>query len=134
MKILLDTHILIWIAGNEMHRFSPKVLDILENRRDNEFFVSLASIWEIAIKSALKKPNFPYKADMMLKQIKKVGIQLLPITPNNVVGVSELPLIHKDPFDRLLIIQAEQENLQLLTADTYILQYQKEFILDVKTL
>lgn len=134
MKILLDTHILIWIAGNEMHRFSPKVLDILENRRDNEFFVSLATIWEISIKSALKKPNFPYKADIMLKQMQKVGIQLLPITPNNVMGVSELPLMHNDPFDRLLIVQAEQERLYLLTADNAILKYDKSFILNTKTL
>ncbi|MDO4449757.1 MAG: type II toxin-antitoxin system VapC family toxin [Moraxella sp.] len=134
MKILLDTHILIWIAGNEMHRFSPKVLEILENRRDNEFFVSLATIWEIAIKSTLKKPNFPYKADLMLKQMRKVGIQLLPITPNNVMGVSELPLMHNDPFDRLLIIQAEQERLYLLTTDNAILKYDKSFILNTKTL
>ncbi|WP_066800687.1 type II toxin-antitoxin system VapC family toxin [Moraxella oblonga] len=134
MKILLDTHILIWIAGNETHRFSPKILDILENRRENEFFVSLASIWEIAIKSALKKPNFPYKADIMLQQMQKVGIRLLSITPNNVVGVSELPLIHNDPFDRLLIVQAKQEKLQLLTADQLILQYDQSFILDTRTI
>ena len=134
MKILLDTHTLLWIASNDIQRFSPKILQILQNRENNEFFVSLVSIWEIAIKSALKKPAFDYQADVMLQKAEQVGIHILPITADNVIGVAKLPLLHKDPFDRLLIVQAKQEKLQLLTADSAILQYGEPFILDTQAM
>ncbi len=70
----------------------------------------------------------------MLKNAQKVGIQILPITTDNVIGVADLPLVHKDPFDRLLIVQAKQGNLQLLTADNAILQYNQPFILNTQSL
>lgn len=132
MKILLDTHVLIWVATNQHQHFSEKILDILNNYQDNEFFVSLASIWEISIKSSLNKPNFPYKSDVFLQQLEQVGIHILPIKTHHVLAVADLPLLHRDPFDRLLIVQAELEKMQFLTADSAILQYDKAFILDTR--
>lgn len=92
------------------------------------------SIWEISIKSSLNKPHFPYKPDVFLRNLEQVGIHILPIKTHHVMAVADLPLLHRDPFDRLLIVQAEQEKLHFLTADSAILQYDKPFILNTQTI
>ncbi|MDH2998260.1 isopropylmalate isomerase [Pasteurellaceae bacterium LFhippo2] len=132
MKLLLDTHVLIWIALNQPEKFSAQTIQLLESP-NNELFVSYASIWVIAIKSSLNKPNFNISPISMVRDLKEIGIKLLPIDLSHIYSVSKLPFVHNDPFDRLLICQAEQENLQFLTADQKILQYQKSFIWDIRT-
>ncbi|QMT31143.1 type II toxin-antitoxin system VapC family toxin [Alysiella filiformis] len=131
-KYLLDTHVLLWLADNRKEKFSSEIIAVLENRQQNQFFVSAVSIWEITLKAALNKPDFPYQAEEMLKNMQKVGIHLLDIHINHILMLNHVPLIHKDPFDRLLIAQAHSEKLNLLTADTAILQYPSDLIVDIR--
>lgn len=133
MSYLLDTHILLWFLTENCDNLSKNCQKILLDERNSLCF-SKVSIWEIAIKYGLGKPDFDYNPKEIADELLQLGFNCLDIEFSHLYGVVNLPKIHKDPFDRLLIIQAEQENLQLLTADTYILQYKKEFILDVETL
>lgn len=97
-------------------------------------YFSKASIWEIAIKYSLSKADFEYNPQEIGQELLRLGFLCLDIELSHLYGVMDLPMIHKDPFDRLLIIQAQSENLQLLTADRAILQYNQPFILDIQSL
>lgn len=130
MKILLDTHILLWMAWDRKEKFSPQILGLLENP-NNELYFSLASLWEISIKSSLGKPDFDVNVSVFEQGLVNAGFRTLPITLPHILKQSELSLIHRDPFDRILIAQAETEKISFLTADNLILQYNKSFILPV---
>ena len=117
-KYLLDTHIFIW-AMEKSRRLPVKLIQLLQNPQ-NSIFVSIASIWEMMIK----------KTDLKLKitrdieaDIKLAGFQQLPIVLSNVLKIGNLPLHHKDPFDRLLIAQSSVEKLTLISADHKIWRY-----------
>jgi PIN domain nuclease of toxin-antitoxin system len=116
MKILLDTHIFIWMA-TEPERLSPKVTESIINRQ-NTLFLSVASIWEIQIKVALGKldliANLAVTVDT---QIAENSIQLLAIDLQHVYALSKLPPHHRDPFDRLLIAQSQVEKMTLASVD-----------------
>ncbi|MFA9488382.1 MULTISPECIES: type II toxin-antitoxin system VapC family toxin [unclassified Mannheimia] len=129
MKILLDTHILLWMAWDKKDKFSSQVLELLEDP-NNELYFSLASLWEISIKSSLGKPDFDVDVSAFENGLVNAGFRTLPITLAHILKQSELPLIHRDPFDRMLIAQAEIERLFFLTADNIILQYHKPFIMN----
>ncbi len=130
MNILFDTHVLLWIAFDKQDKFSKRTLSIL-NDSNNNFYVSIATIWEIAIKSALKKPDFDVDVNKIVSKLETFGFNILPISIHHVVKVADLPLIHNDPFDRLLIVQAKQENFKLLTVDEKILKYQLDCFIDM---
>lgn len=130
MKILLDTHILLWMAWDKRERFSAQALALLEDP-NNELYFSLASLWEISIKSALGKPDFDVDVSELEKGLITAGFRTLPITLAHILKQAELPLIHRDPFDRMLIAQAEIENYLFLTADSLIMQYHKPFAMNV---
>lgn len=130
MKILLDTHILLWMAWGKREKFSPQTLSLLDDPH-NELYFSLASLWEISIKSALGKPDFEVDVATLENGLINAGFRTLPINFPHILKQSELPLIHRDPFDRMLIAQAETEKLLFLTADNIILQYHKSFIMNV---
>ncbi|MEG9530344.1 type II toxin-antitoxin system VapC family toxin [Mannheimia indoligenes] len=130
MKILLDTHILLWMAWDKKEKFSPQILELLEDP-NNELYFSLASLWEISIKSALGKPDFEVDVSALEQGLVNAGFRTLPIVLPHILKQSELPLIHRDPFDRMLIAQAEIEKFFFLTADNVILQYHKPFIMNV---
>ncbi|OOH90786.1 hypothetical protein BMT54_03910 [Pasteurellaceae bacterium 15-036681] len=132
MKYLLDTHVLLWFLLDERQHFSKRSLDLLLNE-DNILYFSTASIWEIAIKSSLQKPDFPYDPQLIANELIEQGFIEQPISLKHTFALPKLPFLHNNPFDRLLICQAEQENLQFLTADQKILQYQKSFIWDIRT-
>ena len=121
MKFLLDTHFVIWVAIGDP-RLRPTARAIL-NDRANQFFFSVSSIWEIAIKSELKRGDFLYDAREIRRQFIANGYEELPILGHHVVAVDSLSPIHKDPFDRILIAQAMVEGIMLLTADRVIAQY-----------
>jgi len=121
MAYLLDTHALIWAAA-EPSRFAPAVLAILQDER-NPLFFSAASIWEIAIKTALNKPHFNINAREMAVALKRVGYLELPISAHHAAGIAALPPMHQDPFDRLLVAQARAEGLVLVTNDGNIIRY-----------
>ena len=122
MKLLLDTHLLIW-AADSIERV-PVGARALMADQDNELLFSVASIWEVAIKRGLKRPDFLVDARMLRRGLIDNGYCELPILSEHVVAIDALPLIHKDPFDRLLIAQAMVEGITLLTDDATVAQYQ----------
>ena len=121
MKLLLDTHLLIW-AADSIERV-PVGARALMADQDNELLFSVASIWEVAIKRGLKRPDFLVDARMLRRGLIDNGYCELPILSEHVVAIDALPLIHKDPFDRLLIAQAMVEGITLLTDDATLAQY-----------
>ena len=121
MRYLVDTHVLLW-AQLEPGRLSPQHRDAFA-ARGNEYFFSAASIWEIAIKSQLKRANFDADASQVLALALKSRMRDLPVTSALAAKVTALPLYHADPFDRLLIAQAIDASLTLLTMDPQLSRY-----------
>ena len=121
MRLLLDTHLLLWAAASS-ERLPREARELLEDD-DNEVYYSAASIWEIAIKSALGRKDFRIDLTQLLAMLPEMGLVELPITAVHAAGVTRLPLIHRDPFDRLLIAQSLVEPLTLLTNDALINRY-----------
>ena len=121
MKLLLDTHLLLWAAG-EPKRL-PKDIRILLEDRDNELLFSAASLWEVAIKSGLGRKDFRVEARLLRRGLLDNGYSELPIVSDHVVAIESLPPIHTDPFDRVLVAQATVEGITLLTNDPVVAQY-----------
>ncbi|WP_414551616.1 type II toxin-antitoxin system VapC family toxin [Anabaena sp. CCY 0017] len=114
MRQILDTHILIWFVSGDP-RISASMRSQIEN---NDNLVSIASVWEMAIKHSIGKLNFqPTFNEFIEQQIIMNGIELLPIRIDHIAVISSLPLHHRDPFDRLLIAQSIVENIPILSAD-----------------
>lgn len=127
MKALLDTHTFLWwITDNP--KLSSHVHKFISNGK-NELFLSAASGWEIAIKAQLGRLKIPEKPELFISdQMVINSIQGLPIQISHAVHVYNLPLHHRDPFDRMLIVQAQLEGLPILTDDPQISQYQVKVI------
>jgi PIN domain nuclease of toxin-antitoxin system len=121
MKLLLDTHVLLWAAG-EPDKLSDEALKLIE-APDNELFFSAASLWEVAIKSSLGRSDFAADARIVRRGLLDNGYSELPVVSEHAVAIVGLPAIHKDPFDRILIAQAMIEGITLLTADAIVAQY-----------
>lgn len=121
MNLLLDTHLLLW-AASEPECLSVKARDLLLDPA-NQLVFSSASLWEITIKNALDRPDFKVDSRRLWRMLSVSGYRELSVTGEHAVAVSELPPIHKDPFDRMLIAQARVEGLLLLTADKLVAQY-----------
>jgi PIN domain nuclease of toxin-antitoxin system len=121
MKLLLDTHLLIWSAWTP-RRISSAARSLISST-DNEVIFSAASLWEIAIKQDLGKDDFDVDARVLRRSLLDNGYSELPVTGDHAVAIRSLPLIHKDPFDRLLIAQATVEGITLLTVDKVLARY-----------
>ena len=121
MKLLLDTQLLLWAAG-QPERLSAAVRRQL-NSGGNELIFSAASLWEITIKNALGRDDFRVEPRVLRRGLLDNGYAELPVTSEHAVTVGGLPPLHKDPFDRLLIAQALVEGITLLTADAQVAQY-----------
>lgn len=121
MKLLLDTHLLLWAAGSP-DKLSDAARLLLEDPQNTLFF-SAANIWEVSIKSNLGRTDFNADARLLRRGLLDNGYQELAITSEHAVYVESLPLIHKDPFDRILIAQATVEAISLLTADSVLEHY-----------
>jgi PIN domain nuclease of toxin-antitoxin system len=119
MKLLLDTHAFLWWDSNDDSL--PSVLHSAVASPGNEVFVSAVTVWEIAIKRALGKLIF---GQALGKAIEAHGFGALPITVEHAEWAGTLPQMHRDPFDRLLVAQAQLEGLVLVTVDEQILRYQ----------
>ena len=104
MRLLLDTHLLLWAVARS-ERLPREARQLLEDD-DNEVYYSAASIWEIVIKSALGRTDFRIDLTQLLATLPEMGLIKLPITAVHAAGVTRLPPIHRDPFDRLLIAQS----------------------------
>ena len=115
MRLLIDTHILIWfLEGNKL--LSKSRRQIIANPQ-NDIFISIASLWEMAIKISIGKLTLAKPLADVLKQIVIEGFEILSILPEHTLQVSNLPLHHRDPFDRILIAQSQVENLGIITGD-----------------
>lgn len=121
MKLLLDTHLLLWAAG-QPDRLSEAARRLLSEPR-NELLFSAASLWEIAIKNALGRDDFRVEPRLLRRGLLDNGYLELPITSQHAVSIDSLPPLHKDPFDRLLLAQAICEGVTLLTTDVQLAQY-----------
>lgn len=121
MKLLLDTHVLLWAAGTP-GKLSDEARILIE-APDNDLFFSAASLWEVAIKSGLGRSDFAVDARLLRRGLLDNGYSELPVTSEHAVAIGGLPAIHKDPFDRLLIAQSMIEGIILLTADAIVAQY-----------
>ena len=117
MKLLLDTHSLIWfLDGNS--RLSARARRLMEDE-NNELFLSVASLWEMAIKSSLGKLEMTQPFDEMFPhQLQENAIEILDISVEHLKAVRILPFHHRDPFDRLIIAQSQVENLPLISVDS----------------
>jgi len=121
MKVLLDTHLLLWAAGTPS-RLSRAAVKSINNPR-NELLFSAASLWEVAIKRGLGRSDFQADPRLLRRGLLDNGYAELPILSDHVVAIESLPPIHKDPFDRLLVAQATVEGITLLTADSVVAEY-----------
>jgi len=121
MKLLLDTHLVLW-SFSASERLSPRAKELMDHPAA-ELFFSVVSVWEIALKRSLGRPDFTTDPALVRRVFLEHGYIELPLTGDHALGVQALPPLHKDPFDRGLIAQATWEGITLLTADSLILQY-----------
>jgi len=122
MKYLLDTHTFLW-WDTQSSQLSPKAFALCSDKT-NTLLLSLASVWEIQIKSQLGKLTLPKSlAEIVERQQQTNQIELLPITLTHILALSQLPDHHRDPFDRLLIAQARVENISIISNDSVFRQY-----------
>jgi PIN domain nuclease of toxin-antitoxin system len=116
LRLLLDTHTLIWAAKEELRDDAHKVIEEVAD----SVFVSAATIWEIEIKRALGRLQAPGD---MIERVDESGYERLPITFEHAREAGRLPLLHGDPFDRILVAQARAEGMTLASADTVLQRY-----------
>ena len=134
MKILLDTHIIMWtFSGNT--RLSQNALDMINNNREN-LLCSAATIWEISIKHSHDPQGFSLTAEQMIQLCEENGILQLPVFFRHIPALSTLQRhenapVHNDPFDRIMIAQAKTDNLLFLTHDSLLKYYDEPCILCV---
>jgi PIN domain nuclease of toxin-antitoxin system len=121
MKLLLDTHLLLWAAG-QPERLSAAARNLIENA-DHQLLFSAASLWEVTIKHALGRSDFRADPALLRRGLLDNGYQEIAISGAHAVAVGHLPPLHRDPFDRMLIAQAGTIGALLLTADPLIAQY-----------
>jgi PIN domain nuclease of toxin-antitoxin system len=119
MELLLDTHAFLWWDSQDPRL--PEILRSAIESSTNTVYVSAATVWEIAIKKASGKLIF---GQSVARAIEQQGFQAIPITIDHAERAGSLPPLHRDPFDRLLVAQAQMEGLVLVTVDEQILRYQ----------
>jgi len=125
MKYLLDTAVFLW-GLDEQHKLNTRAQDILQNRNE-EIFLSPIVSWEIVIKQARGKLKLARPtADMVQRAFTEFGARSLPITHLHSLALAQLPPLHSDPFDRMLVAQARSENMVLMTADSLLQNYPLE--------
>jgi len=120
---LLDTHLVLW-AAFEPQRLSSRAAKLLRDRSTPVAF-SLATLWEVAIKTSLGRPDFAVDARRLRDGLLDQGFAEWPIKAEHLFRVAQLPWVHRDPFDRLLVAQAIEDKITLLTADRTLLRYGK---------
>lgn len=121
MRLLLDTHVLVWHYESD-----SRLSDTAKNAiHDNRYpvVISAVSIWEMCIKVNLGKLPLRAPVDRLVFDYRSLGVTILPVTEEHALGVGDLPGIHRDPFDRLLVAQARCEGLTVVTADEFIPRY-----------
>jgi PIN domain nuclease of toxin-antitoxin system len=121
MKLLLDTHLLLWAAG-EPGRLPVRARALIKNPA-NELIFSAASLWEIVVKCGLGRDDFRVDPRLLRRGLLDNSYAELPVTSEHAVAIDSLPPIHRDPFDRMLVAQAMVEGIALLTVDPVLARY-----------
>ena len=121
MDLLLDTHLLVWAMGSP-ERLPAGLATMLEDPLTTPCF-SVASLWELVIKQSLGRPDFQVEPAVLRRALLQGGWQELPIQAQHVLAVGQLPPLHRAPFDRLLLAQAQADGLLLITADQQLAAY-----------
>ncbi|MCS6997312.1 MAG: type II toxin-antitoxin system VapC family toxin [Casimicrobiaceae bacterium] len=121
MRVLLDTHILLWAAAGS-RRLPDGARALIENPANTLVF-SAASLWEVAIKARLGRPDFRCDPRLLRRGLIDNGYEELPVTSLHAAATADLPDLHRDPFDRLLIAQSRTEGILLVTADVRLGEY-----------
>ncbi len=134
MKILLDTHVILWAIANTA-KLSEETKKILESK-DNEVFYSIASVWEVAIKHTIRPEQMPVPEEAFVDLCQKTGFVQLPIKQEHIFCLKTLARPdtapkHNDPFDRILLAQAKSENLKLVTHDSLLPYYGEDCIISI---
>jgi PIN domain nuclease of toxin-antitoxin system len=127
VNLLLDTHVALW-AITDSDRLKPDARRFITAERAG-VWVSVVSVWEIAIKHALGRGDMPVSGKDAVHYFRASGFKLLAIQAEHTLGVEDVPLIHSDPFDRLLVAQALLEPMRLLTRDAAVAQYSDSIVL-----
>ena len=122
MRYLLDTQVIIWLAGIDEWKLSRKSKEIILNG-ENDLCVSIVSIWEIALKINKGKLDLGISLEELIAKIRDSRICIVSVETNHILGLAKLPFIHNDPFDRLLISSALVEDMTIITADENIQKY-----------
>ena len=121
MQLLLDTHLLLW-AVVEPERLDVALVGMLEDPLNTPVF-SVVSLWELVIKRGLDRPDFQMEPSVLRQALLEAGWRELPVEAHHALAVGQLPPLHRDPFDRLLLAQAQADGLLLITADRQLAQY-----------
>lgn len=134
MRILLDTHIVLWAIADTA-KLSVEAIKLLESE-NNEIFYSIASVWEVAIKHKLKPESMPISEEEFVELCENTGFVCLPIYAEHVFSIKTLERSkdapkHNDPFDRMLLAQAKCENLKLMTHDSLIPYYKESYVISI---
>lgn len=125
MKVLLDTHIVLWYLDDHP-KLATQAKAIIEDQ-SNEVWISIVSLWEMAIKSSLGKLELADDLGIIESTLRRQGIQTLPVEVPHLIRLSALPFHHRDPFDRLLVAQSIEEQMILLTEDQQLSAYPSIF-------
>ncbi len=123
MQYLIDTHVFLWFVS-QAKELSLTAKTLIEDGR-NEIFISIASLWEISIKTALGKLTINGKYETVIDDVNDNSIQILPINFAHTVEHNRLPFHHRDPFDRIIVSQAIVENMNFISADAIFDDYLK---------
>lgn len=127
MRLLLDTHVAVW-ALSRPDRLPPQIVALVADP-DNEAYVSVASLWELAIKASLARKSSPQiSAEALARLGVQAGFTMLPVLAQHALAVQQLPLLHGDPFDRMLVAQAKSEPMILVTHDRQVAAYDPDFL------
>ena len=126
MNLLLDTHVALW-AITDSPKLPKKAREMIESPKSS-VWVSAATVWEIAIKHSLRRGDMPVSSLDALRYFRESGYRLLPIEPEHAAAVEDLPPHHADPFDRILVAQAIEEPMRLITHDPMVSQYSDTII------
>jgi PIN domain nuclease of toxin-antitoxin system len=121
LNLLLDTHVALW-AISDHPRLSKKARALIESPRSS-VWISAATVWEIAIKHGLRRGDMPVSGQDALRYFQASGYRFLPVEPEHAAAVEELPALHADPFDRILVAQALVEPMRLMTHDPLVARY-----------
>ena len=121
MRLLFDTHVLVWAAASP-ERLPRELVDLISDPTNVRHF-SAASVWEIAIKAQLGRPDFQHDASVLRLGLLQNAYAELPITGRHALAAGALPPVHRDPFDRMLVAQAAEEELILVTMDAAVAAY-----------